>query len=349
MPFAYRATCTLTSDSARLPSTQTNYRLWVDITNNALKLVANGGFVTDTDGDDVVPFGDFGLSSTQFDFELEKYDGTAGRWIGHVVIPTAALGTVFYFGIGNPAITTLQGTPTAPWSTDKGVYHFNLPLSGGAGRGRDASANANNGVLTGTTNGSGKLNEGQIFDGSTAQISIADHATLQLGTGDFTISAWVKATDTTKGPTQQNTIVSKDFTGVELFIYEGLLACYIGGTDNICIGDDILADNTDYYVSVIRSGTAVKTLVNGVVDGTATNGANASNIGADFYIGRRQSDGSADLRFAGTIDEVRISGVARSVDWERTNYQSQNDPANFMSTSFAPVVSNVGSLLAMFQ
>jgi len=35
--------------------------------------------------------------------------------------------------------------------------------------------------------------------------------------------------------------------------------------------------------------------------------------------------------FDGTIDEVRISNVARNADWINTSHNNQNDPSGFLS------------------
>lgn len=341
MPFTYRITVTVTSNSALLPSTQTNYPLWIDITDNVLKTTGNGGAVTSVDGYDVVAFSDSGLTS-QLDFEWENldaaYSGTStGRLYGWVKIPSLAIGTVFYIGVGNAAITTQQGTPANTWDSNfELVMHMSDPF-GGVGDGADSTANGNHGVVTGATDSNaGQLNEAHDFDGSTAQIQVTDDATLQLGTGDLTISAWVNSSNVAKGVTMQNTIVSKNFTGVELFIYETNLAGYIGGTSDICIGDDVLSNSTWYHVAIVRSGSSVKTLINGVVDGTATNSASASNAGTDVYVGHRPG-GSSDEKFVGMIDEVRISSSARSDEWTLIDYNSQDDPATFSSFSVAAV------------
>jgi hypothetical protein len=64
-----------------------------------------------------------------------------------------------------------------------------------------------------------------------------------------------------------------------------------------------------------------------------------------MYLGDRSA---GDRKFHGTIDEVRLSNIARSTGWITTCYHNQNNPTSFYTngseeivpTGYAPVISN---------
>ena len=71
-----------------------------------------------------------------------------------------------------------------------------------------------------------------------------------------------------------------------------------------------------------------KGYVNGLLDGTAgvSSGGLVSNsgilvIGNDIWFSSRNIDG--------IVDEVRISNIARSADWVKTEFNNQNSPGTF--------------------
>ena len=74
------------------------------------------------------------------------------------------------------------------------VAHWPLD-EGGDGTARDASGNGNDGTLNGPTWDSGKFGGALSFDGSNDFVDCGNSSTLDFGTGDFTVSAWIKTAD----------------------------------------------------------------------------------------------------------------------------------------------------------
>lgn len=333
MAFSYKATLTVTSNSSLLPSTQSNYPLWVDITDNSLKLVANGGSVTDAAGDDVVPYSDSGLSS-QLTFEIEDYNGSTGRWRGWVLIPSLSLGLVFYMGIGNAAITTSQDNENAVWAGFEDVYHLGDTIVGS--RGHDSTANANHGTALNTSDETGLLNTALGFNGSTASVStpITD---LSFASG--TISCWAKPSSAFNDGMhrvmwgQYNPATSNVFD-LEKFSDGNFNAGWQtpSGDDRASVastGTTYPNGQWVYYeVTWVNGGNTILR-ADGVQLATQGSLDAITNVDDPFYAGR-------DLWF-GHLDELRISSVVRSQDWGVTDTNSQGDPATFISSSFASV------------
>jgi hypothetical protein len=112
------------------------------------------------------------------------------------------------------------------------------------------------------------------------------------------------------GASSSGVIVSKDYVGFELFIYQSTFNAYVGGAANGVGGTTILSPNKWYFVSLVRTNGILNTYVNAFLDATASNAANASNSGQALQIGERP--GNLLTYFNGIIDDVRIYNRALS-------------------------------------
>lgn len=128
----------------------TDFPAYIDITDNALKLIANGGSVTSASGFDIAFFTD-AAGTVMADFDRLTYDGTNGRVRAFVKIPSlsTSLATTMYLFIGNSLITTEQGTGdtyTEYVASPGGIYHLDdaIPAVGsGVDAITESSASAN--------------------------------------------------------------------------------------------------------------------------------------------------------------------------------------------------------------
>jgi len=91
------------------------------------------------------------------------------------------------------------------------------------------------------------------------------------------------------------------------------------------------------------SGTAVTHYLNGASNGGSTINTTIGDASRNTKIGSRDDLGTM---FKGSMDEVRISNIARSSGWITTEYNNQSSPGTFYSlgvevsnTSGAPVPS----------
>ncbi len=140
-------------------------------------------------------------------------------------------------------------------------------------------------------------------------LRISDTVNLQFGTADFVICV-VGAVDVSdRGTNAQNTFVSKDYTGYELFNYVGGLKAYVGGTANSPISG--VPSNILSLMAVNRISGVLTTRLNGTASLPVTNTTNVSKIGTDLYIGVRPVL-YPQLFMLGSISEVVIA--AHSVE-----------------------------------
>jgi hypothetical protein len=95
------------------------------------------------------------------------------------------------------------------------------------GNGNDVSGNGNNGTLVGAPSTiSGVFGQALSFNG-TANVAIPDSATVNFGSGDFSIAFWLNTSSTKTG----NTIIEKrssSYVGYDVTLYSGRLLLQIG-------------------------------------------------------------------------------------------------------------------------
>jgi hypothetical protein len=177
----------------------------------------------------------------------------------------------------------------------------------------DNSSNA----LTVTANGNAQISTAQskfggasgLFDGTGDFLTTPSNAVVAVGTGDFTVEAWVRRTSggtfsTVVGTRPDSGSYADAWTlGVDgsnnLYLYtNGFIAQSAGG---------LITLDTWHHIAVVRSGTAVRMYHNGTQVATGTNSQDFSRqilaVGANV---------NGDQAFAGYIDDLRITkGVAR--------------------------------------
>ena len=143
-----------------------------------------------------------------------------------------------------------------------------------------------------------------FFDGQNTRIEITASSDLALGSGDYTIEAWVRFS---KIDTYQTIIDFRTNNGAYPFIVrdtDGDLYYYINGSRLI---DNIPAreNNTWHHIAVVRSSGTTKFYLNGVSEGSASD--------STTYIADQNVDIGAstnDNDFFGYISNLRITKEA---------------------------------------
>ena len=297
--------------------------------------------VTSTNGYDIV-FSD--ASGNALDFQLEKYDGTTGKIVAWVKIPSITNGTnvTIQMHYGNAVITTNQST-TNTWSSGyNGVWHFNNSVT-------DASVSAINSVNNGTTNQTaGKIGDARNFVNPNNWVELTNFGNLTTG---FTISGWIYPNDVTRDG-QRIFVDDVNNTGGYGFSLAdegvaGRLRFYSRGSNPVSLDAPsfILANNTWYHVAAVAdiTGSIKKIYINGVERASAayTNawGTDAGNAS----IGGETATGETANRFHGNLDEIRVANRALSANWLATEYNSQNQPTTTVGVVTANDFYTVGS------
>jgi hypothetical protein len=187
----------------------------------------------------------------------------------------------------------------------------------------DASGQNNNGTATGTTIADGRFGKARTFDISGGEYVTINNSSSFNPPLHHTIESWVKY-DTITGnisPIIQNWDgfslgvfpTSADQSTAYLFI-----RVYLAGTFHDHYGGIIFSKNTWHHLAAVINGNTIRTYVDGVLSlqtgftGTLITSSNNLEVG----------------RGAGTIDEVRISNIARLP----SEFNLQLPPKNLTAT-----------------
>lgn len=131
---------------------------------------------------------------------------------------------------------------------------------------------------------------------------------MSAGTGDFTLLVKFTANVVAYGAVEQGTLYSRNFTALELYIYQDTVGVYCGGTINNPTPMAVVID-TAYAVGARRSGTNLELWRDGVFSAAATNSADASGSG-DIRLGNRQGLTTTVNAFNGRMQDVGFWKVA---------------------------------------
>ena len=154
------------------------------------------------------------------------------------------------------------------------------------------------------------------FDGTGDWLMTPNRTNLNVGSGDFTVEAWVYT-----GSSSQQVIIgaNRNSDGVGAFMlnlnYTGkvrFFCSYSGGTMlDYNVGSGTISDSAWHHIAVTRSGSSLRIFIDGTQTGTTNTTlgtASIDNAIADYRVGST-TDGA--LNFNGYIDDLRITKYAR--------------------------------------
>ncbi|HUV45440.1 MAG TPA: DUF2341 domain-containing protein [Dehalococcoidales bacterium] len=317
-------------DSGELPST--GFPVLIELSGDWLRTTtedATNGRITDDDGDDII----FKMGSTTLYHEIEEYDGSAatgGKLVAWVRIDSLskAADTTITMYYGNACVTSPTEDPENVWDDNyEGVWHMKEEATGIVTDDlyKDSTSNSNDGDDRVSAEGQdGKIGSGQQFDGTNDTIQIDYSSELGI-TGDITISAWVKRSDTTDGA-----ILTKTDGGFfddwdyELWFDGDKLDFWADdGTPNSLESTGSITDTSWHHVAATRSGTAVTFYIDGAASGGGTMTGAFGNGAQSLIIG----DDEDNNPYNGYLDEIRLSSTDRDLDWIKTSHNNQSDTA----------------------
>jgi hypothetical protein len=245
-------------------------------------------------------------------YEIESWNpgGDSYVWVQVPAIADASAAIVACWGASGqtaPVCTTNGAT----WSNGyAGVWH--LPTINGIVSALNSTSNSCNGINNGATAASG-LVAGAGFFGGSNYINLQHPPIFNIGTGDFTVEAYIKGTGDNSGNSLY-VVLGKlpDWQPNDwMFFIQGSLTFYnIQITANSGSG---LMDGTWHHVAATRSAGTLTAFADAIAGASVADGNNLSNAG-NCAIGSNP-DMMMWNNFPGTIDEVRFSNVARSANW----------------------------------
>lgn len=329
----------ITIDHTKVPNTnQTDFPVPFSGTYTWLKTVANGGNVQNSNGFDIV-FTSDAAGSNVLDHEIETYNASTGAVNFWIRIPTVTTttDTVIYVWYGNSGISTSQENKPSVWSSS---FQLTSHITDGTTLSA-ADSTSNNATPTlgaAATAAAGKIDGGVSFAGLSDdnRITWPDSAALSP-TAAITVSLWFKRSSTgsptrvmlNKGDGATNADSSYEF----IFNSSDELRFEIndGSGWRSAQSPDAINDTTTWHLAHgTFDGSNVKIYVDGVLKATTAFSGSINNDTQTLKVGEL-SNGT--LKFAGSLDEIRVASVARSADWIATEFNSQNSPSTFYSVS----------------
>lgn len=319
-------------------STSTNFPMLFSGTYAYLATVANGGELQSASGWDIM-FTSDAAGNNRLNYELESYTATSGNIQAWVQIPSLSntADTVIYIWYGKACLSS-QANPTAVWDSNYiSVWHM---TNGSVLSVADSTSNSITGTIHGQAGNNmaaaGFIDGGGIFAPASSQYLM----TPSLGTPaqSVTVTAWVKpnaaggvvfdedGAGALNGGWHETQIEVETTNIMKSCMWKGSLVCVASAAASITYGNW-------YYMGMTynQPTTTLTGYLNGAVTASTVATKQYPNTGVLFYAvgGTDSTNGGDGAYFSGSIDEVRISKIARSADWNHAEFNNQNSPATF--------------------
>ena len=311
-------------NSSQIATTTSDFPILATTTLADLKTTTNGGKVESESGYDII-FVD-SLENTLLNFEREYYASTTGEivyWIKTDISSTTD--KMIYMYYGNSGASDLA-TTTGVWDENfVMVQHMNEDWDASS---TDSTQYDNDGTHTNfysaTSSVDAQIDGGIDFDGDDDCVDCGN--ALSETWNEFTFGLWMKPNET---------------SGKWMAISEGANTGIYGNTPSQLVwlvNDEakittggIPTQNQWYYLVGTFNNGSVKFYRNteNVLDTTIASTSVSFPAGPLLFGRYTVSNDSYILN--GTIDEVRISNIARSAGWIETEYNNQSDVGSFMA------------------
>ena len=213
------------------------------------------------------------------------------------------------------AITQGSNLSLSPLFSSNGLVGYWKFDEGSGTTVQDSSGNGNTGTWYGTLGNqwaSGKTGGAGQFDGTTNYVSAGSASILNIGGGDFTVSAWITTQSTAKKFFLQKSDLNDGWNlGINMSADIFLEVRENGTTNGTAVSfPTTIATNTWYYISAVKNGSNITVYKNGISLGTQAAYQNLSNAAVNFQIGRL--DWWPPGYLPGFIDDVRLYNRALS-------------------------------------
>lgn len=276
------------------------------------------------------PHGDLRFSSPDgqqiLSHQVETWNplGTSLIW---VKAPLLSSGTQLRMWWGRAGQSAPAAAPT--WSAFNGVWHLDEAL----GFGSDSTLNTSAVSTALVSSTAGVIPGAADLNGTSSHLAINNTAALNPSL--LSVEAWVKTSNSSGVPSifnKDNTVTSPQNRVWQFRLNAGRPEFIVfNASSNATLSSlTTVSDNLFHHVCGTWDGITVRIYVDGELkNSVAFSGTLRNNQSNKAFIGRGEN-ASANY-FAGTIDEVRLSPVARSADWIRATYDSQKPGATFLT------------------
>jgi alpha-galactosidase len=260
-------------------------------------------------------------------YEIEKWNTNGGSFVW-VQVPQLASNTWIWACWGD---TNLASTP-APSATNgsvwangyAGVWHL---ANGVVLSGTDSTAGVNNGVINNAAATNGVIDGAALFNGANAYMDLGTAAN-PVANQQLTMSAWVFPKGGTVIMMKGSDAISDSY-GLEWLGNTTLLFTFGSTTDWLSDGGSTPPNEWSHITGAIN-GNNKYLYVNGLLKASDTFSGTLSTSALSLWLGA-QNRPSYNYWFNGTLDEVRMSSLARSANWVWAEYQNMSSNSIFNS------------------
>jgi len=270
--------------------------------------------------------------TTLLSYEIEKWDETGSSfvWVKVPQIDASSSTDSIYMYYGNSSATDAQAA-TSVWSNGYShVYHLNNSTT------NSADGNTTATFPTNSIDATGQFAQGRAKQSPyTGNVLTAtqDRATASA----VTVEAWFKP----DGFRNWDDVLQQGWVGNGLNLYVNATQNAIWGVATSTVQTNVtsattLTDATWYFLSGTYNGTTSTLYLNGSSNGTPKTVSDAATDITSNIESIKDSD-------RGTVDEIRISSVARSAAWIAATYKSEADTFNTFASE-EPQVQTSGTL-----
>lgn len=288
-----------------------------DTSSRSMSLSVDESFIWFCGGDSDKIYEIF-LPGISLPYEVQSIDNLTGPPTIYVWVNVDTVKDLEFIQLTFGKIDAINASSNTTWDSDyKMVLHMeesNLPFIDSTSNGNDVIGNLTAVMVD------GKIARARGFNGA-AEMAVNDSPSLDITTA-LTLSIWVKTDD------DETWVMAKDRAGNPIRPYgirhtTGLARFSIDNGVFVALNGITLIDDDQYHYMVgTYDGNEMKVYVDGILESTlATSGAIRTDD-SDLFFGMHEN-GIVSLE--GDIDESRISSIARTADWIKTEFNNQND------------------------
>lgn len=303
-----------------------------------LATIANGGSLTNASGFDAGFYTDASCS-IRIPWEQVYWLNTRGIGEYHFRMSLShTVDTAVYLCYGNASITTDQSQAASVWDANYvGVYHYPNGTSISVNDSTSNAYNLTQGVVPLTAQ------QGLIDGGAGSNLNQNAHMSSDVAgykiVGNITVESWVNFTTSQANDpfvakwdatgscgAGHSYLLEASYLNANKFLFD----VFVSGAEKTAESPATYNDGIWHYAVGEFNGSNVLLFVDGalVTTGSATTGP--IDASTTCLTVANFDSGSAN-GFIGTLDETRVSNVARAADWIATQYNNQNLPFSFWS------------------
>jgi MSHA biogenesis protein MshQ len=294
-----------------------------------------------SDGSDILFTASDGV--TKLSHEIESYNPNTGQLTAWVSLPvlSTTVDTALYVYFGNPSAPNQQNPPGVWDSTFAGVWHLSDNASSivvaDSSQGGD---NANARAFTNLKSVPGQIGGALTFDGVSDFVVAPNTTGIDIPTNTpLTTESWINVSAFTTTSQVLGYLIGKGNVGsaeayfVRMENDAGTLNLKGGMVNNSTFSATwpISGWTTGTWHHVVSSwdGANWNLFFDGALKAQLPTANGPLKMGLPLTFGGESISGTIAGLLACSLDEIRISTVARSPSWIATEYNNQSSPASF--------------------